>query len=98
MLRLVTDDPIKRLYTAYLTARRDNPEFAESLREALEVARRSLPKARRPYDLKRRVGRALKRFEDVRHVETKGEPKAVTRLPARKVVRVFPGTPTKIGA
>ena len=37
MLRMVEDDPIKRLYTAYLEARRNNPKFAESLRDALPL-------------------------------------------------------------
>ena len=98
MLRVVEDDPIKRLYTAYIEARRTHPEFAESLKDALRVARRTLPEARRPYDLSRRCRRALDRFQRVSQVHRGGEPAEVVPLPQRKMVRIFPDQPSKIGA
>lgn len=97
MLRVVEDDPIKRLYTAYMEARRTHPEFADSLKDALRVARRTLPEARRPYDLSRRCRRALDRFQRVRLVHRDGEPAEVVPMPRRPMVRVFP-EPSKIGA
>lgn len=99
MLRLVDDqDPIKELCAAYLAARENDPAFAESLRQALKLARQSLPTARRPYDLRRRLARALERFQGVRDVPATREAGKVVPLPARRLAVVLPDGPLKIGA
>lgn len=99
MLRVLEDgDPIKKLYTAYLEARRSDSEFAESLRLALRDARRQLPSSRRPYDLQRRLTRALDRFQRVRGVQGSRRAAKVVPLPARRVVRIFPDRAPEIGA
>jgi hypothetical protein len=99
MLRVLEEgDPIKKLFTAYLEARRSDSEFAESLRLALRNARRHLPDSRRPYDLKRRLSRALNRFRRVQGVAGTGSVAKVVPLRTRRVVRIFPGQTPEIGA
>ncbi len=98
MLRMVDDDAMKRLYSAYMEARATNPQFAENLKDALKVARKTLPQAKRPYDLKRRMSRALKRFRSVQGVASQGKTARIVKMPAPKVVRIFPDIAPKIGA
>lgn len=99
MLRVLEDgDPIKKLYTAYLEARRADSEFAESLRLALRDARRHLPSSQRPYDLQRRLSRALGRFRKVQGVAGSQTTAKVVALPARKLVRIYPDRAPEIGA
>jgi len=99
MLRVLEDgDPVKKLYTAYLEARRSDSEFAESLRSALRDARRHLPSSRRPYDLQRRLSRALGRFRRVQGVTGSQSLAKIVALPAPRMLRVFPDRAPEIGA